>query len=276
MLLESTERGGWGRMELAAAAFIVLLVIALGIPALLSTRERARRQLCADRLHLLAQGTRIYSVQFDAFPYGSVVNEKLSPEKRLSWYVGAWPFPVLKYELYQKTELAIDLGAAWDAAENRAPRIRIGDETRPFARPAMFRCPAAGVVVQPGDGPGLTEFVGMAGLGKQASTLPRNSHNRGVWNADLQTQPGEITRGESHVLLLIETAQDNGAWTASGLPTLRGFDPKGPPPVGAAAQFGGWHAGGANAVYVDEHVQFISDRIDPRVFSPLCLIARPE
>jgi prepilin-type processing-associated H-X9-DG protein len=116
----------------------------------------------------------------------------------------------------------------------------------------------------------------MAGLGKQPWILPRDSDDRGVWNADLQTQPGDITRGEGHVGLLIESAQANGPWTAAGLPTLRGFDPKGPPPVGPAGQFGGWHAGGANVVYVDEHLQFLSDRVDSHVFAPLCLIARPH
>jgi prepilin-type processing-associated H-X9-DG protein len=147
---------------------------------------------------------------------------------------------------------------------------------RPFLAPEVFRCPAAGLVNVSKTGPGFTDYVGTAGVGRQAWALSKDSPGRGVWNVDLQTGLDDITRGQSHVLLLIETARDNGPWTASATPTLRGFDPAGTLPIGGLGQFGGWHAGGANVVYVDGHMQFIGERIDPHIFSSLCLIARPD
>ena len=274
MRCESSERDGWGRTELAVALFIVLLLIALGLPALLWNRERARRELCADRLRIISMGARAYSSEFEAFPYGSQINSKLPPERRLSWYVATWPIAVP--DGFHGSDLDVDLRAAWDAPANLAPIVRVGDQTIRFEKPEMFRCPSAGVVTGKEPGPGPTEFVGMAGIGQSAWLLTKDSPQRGIWNVNLQTEFEEATRGQSHVYLLLETARDNGPWTASATPTLRGFDPAGSPPIGGLGQFGGWHAGGANVVYVDGHLQFIGEKIDPRIFSNQCLIARPD
>ena len=274
MQFDSRERGGWGRMELAVAVFIVLLLVAIGVPAMLWSRERARREMCADRLRALGQGARAYSSEYEAFPFGSQVNPKLPPEKRLSWYVAAWPYAVP--DGFHGSELEIDRRAAWDAPGNLAPQVRMGDQIIPFDRPEMFRCPSAGVVIAKETGPGPTELVGMAGVGPRAWTLPSDLRKRGVWNVDVQTSIDELTRGQAHAQLLLETARDNGVWTASGTPTLRGFDPAGSPPIGGLGQFGGWHAGGANVVYVDGHMQFVAEKIDPHIFSSQCLIARPD
>ena len=80
-----------------------------------------------------------------------------------------------------------------------------------------------------------------------------------------------MTAGISYTLMALETTLDNGPWIAAGFPTVRGI-PDVDPLLGPGAPFGGCHAGGLNALFVDGTVRFKSNSIDPA----LCRTERPH
>jgi prepilin-type processing-associated H-X9-DG protein len=75
------------------------------------------------------------------------------------------------------------------------------------------------------------------------------------------------------ILMLAETSQLNGAWTAAGLPTTRGLIPDGSPYMGAGGQFGGNHRHGANVAFADGSVRFVEQSIDPAVWEAMATLS---
>jgi prepilin-type processing-associated H-X9-DG protein len=219
------------------------------------------------------------------FPAGTVYNGSLPPDSRLSWYVGAWSIVGDGQEVVH-----LNRAAAWDADENREPRISVALDSEPVKRVmgewTAWLCPANANRAQPG-WPGLTHYVGIAGVGEEAAALPRTDPAAGVFGYDPSLPPAhdrpssgirlsDIKDGTSTTLLVAETATDNGAWTAGGRPTVRGFDPSRLPYLGPGAQFGGSHPGGGMAGFADGSARFLADRLDPQVFAALATIAGGE
>jgi prepilin-type processing-associated H-X9-DG protein len=65
-------------------------------------------------------------------------------------------------------------------------------------------------------------------------------------------------------LTAVETTRDNGAWIAGGPATVRGLQRPQPPYLGREGQFRGRHGSGANAVFADGTVQFLSAGLSPQ------------
>jgi prepilin-type processing-associated H-X9-DG protein len=121
-----------------------------------------------------------------------------------------------------------------------------------------------------------TSYVGVAGIGPDAATLSKEDRRAGIFGYDRETTPDDIKDGSSSTLLVIETARENGPWTAGGFPTVRGFDLGGFPALGPDGQFGGLHRGGCNACFADGSVRFLSESLDPRVFAAMTTMAGGE
>jgi len=116
----------------------------------------------------------------------------------------------------------------------------------------------------------------MGGVGEDAPMLPFGHERTGAWAYDRQTSVADLLDGTEKTILLIETAHENGCWIAGGKATVRGADSdlisslpyvRG---VGEAGQFGGLHPGGGLTVFVDGHVDFLSEATEPAVFNYLC------
>jgi hypothetical protein len=119
--------------------------------------------------------------------------------------------------------------------------------------------------------PGVTHFVGA-----DAASLPANAPQAGIFGCDRSTRFEEIKDGASNTLLLMETAWENGPWTAGGFPTLRGLDPKRQPYLGSGRSFGGTHPGVAGVAFADASVRFLRDSIRPEVLEALATMAGGE
>jgi prepilin-type processing-associated H-X9-DG protein len=101
--------------------------------------------------------------------------------------------------------------------------------------------------------------------------------NAGVFGYDRKTRLKDITDGVSTTLLLIETATENGPWTAGGRPTVRGLESNGVPYIGRQAQFSSFHRGGVtNALFADCSVRALRDGVAPEVLEALATIAGHE
>jgi type II secretory pathway pseudopilin PulG len=267
---DGRSRRGLTLPELVVVTLIVLVSLCLVIVWLVNKRESARRAQCTLFLHLLGNGLSDYALRHKAFPYGTVPNPALPPERRFSWYVEAWPAVGIK-----DTRLLLEADKPWDAPENLSQRLLAADDQgqeQPVAVVPKFHCPAHRYRPSP-DRPGLTTYIGLAGLGEDTPLLTSNDPRLGIWGYDRRTPLDQITDGLQVTLLLAETGRDLGPWTAGGPPTVRGLPMDERPQLGVGNPLGGLHPGGCNAVFADPRVQFIAEDIDPLVLAAMVTIA---
>jgi prepilin-type processing-associated H-X9-DG protein len=242
------------------ALLVILILLVLGAlfpPAVIKIREAAARSQCTNNLKQLGLAVHNYHDTYNLFPRAALPNLDLTPEKRQSWVVEIWPF-VEAGPLYNK----IDHKKAWDAEENR------------FAALTTLRslhCPAYP------ERPPVTPFfsmhyLGIAGVGVDAIQLPREDSRAGFLGYDRTFNLKDVADRTSSILMLAETSQASGAWSAAGPPTTRGLILNGPPYLGAGGQFGGNHPRGVNTVFADGSVRFVEQTIDPAAWEAMATL----
>jgi hypothetical protein len=229
-------------------------------------------------LHFIAIGLCNYQDTFNCFPPGTIANPALPPEKRLSWYVATWG-----YVGDGQLGLDIDRSKAWDTEGNVEPRIRFHDYEgqgqeweEPLGHFPEWLCPANPNRAPEGR-PGLTHYVGVAGVGPDAADRPGYDTAAGVFGYDRQTRLEDIKDGASSTLLLIETATANGPWTAGGPATVRGLEPGKFPYLGPDGQFRSRHLPRVtHAAFADGSVRPLAESVSPDVLEALATIAGRE
>jgi hypothetical protein len=262
--------------RLVNAAVVVLIVLTGGglvLAGLARAREEQARTTCKMNLRQLGLALHNYHDTYRCFPAATVPSDILSCEKRLSWYVPIFPY-------IEQIVVVLDQTKAWDAEENREPRIRFRDAddefcVEPLGDCKLFLCPTNPSRTGPGL-PAVTHYVGITGIGRHAADLGPGYPGAGVFGCDRRTRLEDITDGQAATLMVVETASANGPWTAGGPATARGLDPDGPPYLGADGQFGGTHRGGCFAAFADGSVRFLPAALDPRLFEALATIAGGE
>ncbi len=130
------------------------------------------------------------------YPPGTAPDAGKKPEDRWSWMVSLEPF---LYGMGGPTPV--------DSAGNSTPSSR-----GPIP---VYRCPADPNQTLP-NGDGLTHFIGIAGVGKDAPTLPLGHPRAGVFGYDRRTRPSDIKDGISSTMMIAESSLANGAWVAGG------------------------------------------------------------
>jgi prepilin-type processing-associated H-X9-DG protein len=229
----------------------------------LTLQARSDRETCRHRLGQIGQAVFQYHERHQEYPAGTVPLQGVPPERRFSWLAELLPFPALKQNaLYQR----LDLARPWDDEANR-PAVRT-----PLRE---FLCPSDRSDPVP-DAPGLTEYVGIAGLGPGAAALPRGDRRAGMFGYDRRITADDVTRGTSTTMLATETTRDVGPWAAGGPATVRAVDPAERPYIGPGRPFGGLHRGGLNVLFADGAVQFVPDGIKPEIFEAQATIAADE
>ncbi len=271
----SDHNAGLSRIEVFVVLAVIAGLVALIVPAVQSARETARRKRCGYSLEQIAIALHNYHDLSDQFPYGCVGPNELPIEKRWSWQIGLVP-------QFGNERPILDLDHAWDDPTIRPLEMFVLDSTEeepPFKTALLvypfFQCPS----VTPKtafDGQPNTDYVGLGGLGADGPYIARNDPQAGTWAYEMRTTFRDCTDGTANTLLLIETGRNNGCWLACGPATVRPFDPIDEQPIGSNRQFGGLHDGGAMAVYVDGHTEFLSESTSPEVFQALVTIAGGE
>jgi prepilin-type processing-associated H-X9-DG protein len=262
---------GLTRIELLILLFIGGILTAIGVPWVESAREAARRNSCKYNFKQVGLALENYHDVFHSFPYGCVGNLKMVPSRRWSWFIGIKPY------LGSQPELPFDLTKASDDTQNIPVRFEADDkggrlreyELQP---PLAIHCPN-GETQTDALGQPLATYVGMAGLGRDTPTLPLTNPRAGMWGYDRVTTLDDVKGPHDAVIHVIETAADRGSWYRGGPATVRGFVPGDKPAIGKNGQFGGFHPGVAMTLFVDGHVEPLSEDIDEAVFSGMATIA---
>lgn len=275
------------RADLVVAVGIVIVVVGLLVAGIARLQDAGRAAECRNNLrqHAIAlfsyhdqQGhfpAATMSNEYPAkpmgwFPAATMPNEYLAPEKRLSWQVAVCDY-------YEQRIVYLDRTKAWDHEVNIVPRAGgvDGGEPHPIGNCAWYLCPG-NRYREPDDRPGATHYVGIAGLGMDAAKRSLGHPDAGVFGYDRTITAKDIRDGTSTTLMVVETANANGPWTAGGFPTVRGLDPNGLPYLGKGGQFGGTHRGKVAVLFADGTAQMLSESMSPQIFEALVTIAGGE
>jgi prepilin-type processing-associated H-X9-DG protein len=248
---------------------VVTLVGVISVPAmvLLLVQEKSQEAGCKNNLRQIGESIqRYYDHNDKTFPPGAIPNPTLKPEQRLSWEAAVLPFLSeggAAGKKWEKLAGEIAIKEAWDAPANAKLRQNV----------AAYLCPAFAHELA-ADQVGLTSYVGIGGVGRDAASLPLGDANAGFFGYDRLLRPSKITASLGATMTAVETAQNNGPWRAGGPPTVRGIDPDGNHYVGKGAAFGGLHRAGANVLWADGHVDLVTERVDADHFRREARLAR--
>jgi prepilin-type N-terminal cleavage/methylation domain-containing protein/prepilin-type processing-associated H-X9-DG protein len=295
---QDSKRRGFTLIELLVVLAIIAVLIGLLLPAVQKVREAANRLRCGNNLKQLGLALHSYHDVYGTFPPGQVA----APYDR--WKVNhGWAVFLLPYIEQQPLYNAYH----WDK--------KIADASNQFvvSTPLKnFQCPSAPeqnryMTTWPFDYPG-----GKAACGDYAPTwyvdpilvrrgwIDSPTDYRGILVPNEMTCLTSIADGTSSTLLLSEDAGRPRLWQAGksiagqviqGGPwagfsagiTVKGSQPDGTSRPGPCAldctndhEVYSFHTGGANAVFADGHVQFLTAGMSIRTLAALVTRAGAE
>lgn len=188
-----------------------------------------------------------------AFPAGTVASDGIAVEQRLSWLaVLADRMPVHSPVTWDKP---------WrDPMNDGFVRRRILE----------FQNPAIPVLIGT-DGYPATHFVGIGGVGPDATRLDASDPRAGIFSEDRRTRLEEIRDGASNTWLALGVQSQLGSWAAGGQPTVRTLTQE--PYVNGKDGFGTGQADSMLVLLADGRVQAVSVSADPGVLRSMATIA---
>jgi prepilin-type N-terminal cleavage/methylation domain-containing protein len=262
-------------IELLVVIAVIAVLVALLLPAVSKVRRSALRMSCAGNLKQLAVAMHNYRDTNTHFVPGTVPGTKLPPGQRLSFYA-----TLLPYVEQDAVHKQLKLKEAWDSDANRNAVGRQHNYRH-------FYCPewtnerggnaAAGHL-------SVTNYVGVAGVGTDAATLPADSPRAGLFGYDRTLKIDQIKDGTSTTAMMVETGDEVGTWARGGPTTVRGFDPEAGQLSGEGLPFGGTHfldatlidpkrADGFQIVLADASVRYTHNSVHPDVLTALATAA---
>lgn len=235
----------------------VPVLVALLLPAVQQAREAARRTQSMNNLRQLGLAMHNFHDVFSELPRGTVPNDDLEPEERLSWAYSILPF-IEQQAFYE----SIDGDAGWESEDN--------SQAVQTAVP-VFRNPS-----QPGQraNPSSGDYVGMAGVGEDAATLENDDPRAGIFGYNRQCRFRDITDGTSNTIMITDSSEPNASFLAGGRATIRGFSQS--PYLNGPDGIGSPHAGVVQVLMADGSVRVISVDVDETTLEALATKAGAE
>ena len=238
----------------AASIAVPAVLIALLLPAVQQAREAARRSQSKNNMKQIGLAMHNYHDTFNHLATGTVKNDDLEVEERLSWMVSILPY-MDQAPLYNQ----IDMKEGHASATN-SPLLSIAIPT--YQNPSLTPLP------------GTTHYVGIAGITEEGPTAKLPSKIAGMFGYDREVGFRNISDGLSNTFMVAESDGSTGAWGQGGSATIRAFTQqpyiKGPDGIGGPA------IGGSHFLLGDGSVRFVSQNIDPTVVEALSTIQGGE
>jgi hypothetical protein len=260
------SRPGFRWVELLVIIVIICAVSSFFISKICGLRDAAVRIQCSNNLKHVCLAIENYHDTFGKYPQGTMPSADLAPEKRLSWFVSLLPFLD-----FPDGRISPDKDRAWDAGNNRL----LSD-----VQWKLLICPAAQAAARL-PGWGFTSYIGMAGVGADAATLPVGDKRTGFFGYDRVIRHKDITDGLSRTMMVIESTSV-GPWTKGGQSTVRGLDPDTRPYIATNGPFGLIHRADtifhSNTVishigFADGSVRYVFASVSPETLEALATIA---
>ncbi len=295
---QRNQKAGFTLIELLVVIAIIAILIALLLPAVQQAREAARRTQCKNNLKQIGLAMHNYHDVHLTFPIGSsprwsAAGAAVSQAEGWGW--GARVLPYLEqaplFEALEINDLTLEAKLAQESPSGGGVLDAV------FPPLTAFQCPTdttgprlrAGMRRPNFNGLGNTvaawrpptsNYIGSTGLAEVH--IPDNQADRrprGVFYNDSKVKMRDITDGTSNTFMIGERDQRCGAGSWIGNRNPDGAGPLGNDyglgrayqvindPISAGAVnctdgFGSKHVGGAQFLFCDGSVHFLSENID--------------
>ncbi len=180
------------------------------------------------------------------FPAGAVPAARLNANQRWSWLA----------QLAAQHDNPNASAVAWNQPWNDPSQDRFVRRSIP-----RFQNPQVATIVTEDKYP-ATHYVGVAGVGVDAPTLPADHPRAGIFGQDRQTKLDQIRDGVSNTLMLAGTEDRFGSW-AAGTASYRPFTRE--PYIHGPDGFGTGQADRMFVLMADGSVREINQKTDPRI-----------
>jgi prepilin-type processing-associated H-X9-DG protein/prepilin-type N-terminal cleavage/methylation domain-containing protein len=259
----SLQRRGFTLIELFMVMSVIVLLIALMLPAVQVGREAARRLNCRRNLMQIGLALRNYEAAHDCLPPGSIDRNRPIRNVDKGYHFG-WMVQILPYLDQPNVYATFDFSAGVYDKKNAAAGGTIG----------VYSCPSGG---------GYPSYAAC----HHDVEAPIDVDNHGVMFLNSSVRREDITDGAANTIFVGESGgAGTWGWSSGTRATLRNTGtainagrvlPGGVAPIVmpekvdllAVGGFGSRHAGGANFAFGDGSVRFLEQAISMRLFARL-------
>jgi prepilin-type processing-associated H-X9-DG protein/prepilin-type N-terminal cleavage/methylation domain-containing protein len=285
MKSRGSSRVGFTLVELLVVIAIIGVLIGLLLPAVQAARESARRTQCTNNLKQLGLALQNYHEARRQLPEGWLCNTA-DAETGVGW---GWGSRILSYVEEESTFRGIDIKVAIGSTSTNvlqkvvssylcpsdasagSPTFNVGDEGGACDHDAVDANPGAEIASR-------TNYVGMFGT-NEIEDEPFAGN--GMFYANSRMPFRHVTDGLSKTIMVGERDSRMGGslwigmWEGKCEAMIRVVGSGDHPPNGDATDrhfddLSSRHSGGANVVFADGHVDFISESIGEEVYQALC------
>ncbi|HZZ78924.1 MAG TPA: DUF1559 domain-containing protein [Gemmataceae bacterium] len=237
----------------------VLVGAALLIEAVKKIRAAEARTHCINNSKQLGLTLLGYHDSQKRFPSAIAAKptKEFPPDVQLSWVNETIPW----LEAHMDPKWITNRKLPWDHPDNQYVTRR---------KLQVYVCPSNPRVDDPFY---VTHYVGITGIGKDAAWLPTDDANAGMFGYERKVTIPDLKNGLANVIMISETATDNGPWARGGFSTSRGFDRHGTAYLGEAGQFSANHSGISQVCMADGTVRPLAEDTSDEVLEALAILA---
>jgi prepilin-type N-terminal cleavage/methylation domain-containing protein len=284
------KNAGFTLIELLVVIAIIVVLVALLLPAVQAARESARLVSCRNKMKQIGLALSNYENVHRVLPPSSTSRIDFgvwSPDPT-QYHLQSWASLILPFLEQQAVETQINYNVSALDPLNRQPAAQILSAYRcpSYAGPDFSQSP---LYLALSDRYAIRNYAGMG-----ATTVGKLYTNPdGVFYAGAANRITDVRDGTTTTIFIVETREPNAAvWIDGGTAaiTSHAYDDSNAPnyalpqiglnqapyfrPIngqGIDCQYGpsSMHSGGATHLFGDSSVQFLSDKIDGRVYDAL-------
>jgi prepilin-type N-terminal cleavage/methylation domain-containing protein/prepilin-type processing-associated H-X9-DG protein len=266
---------GFTLVELLVVIAIIGILIALLLPAVQAAREAARRSQCINNLAQLGLAVHNYEAAYQMLPPGTI--EPQGPIRNLpKGYHMGWLVQILPFIEEQVTFDHVDFSVGvYDAKNEPVAQTEIN----------VFTCPSDGMGYSMQD-----RWPSNYAACHHDLEAPIDADNNGVFFLNSHVRMRDVTDGTTHTIFVGEKKIDavDLGWMSGTRSTLRNtgtpidqtsvvrakgdsfvLEEGGKTSDVTVGGYGAYHPGGANFLFGDGRISFLSETIDQPTFEQL-------